>query len=118
MPEDEPFLSADVAIRPTVSEAGDESPPNQETLAKVKAHFTSSGFEVHAPFWSRFSIAGRRSFFEQFFGTRLVVDEEALIQTVTTETGERELPVVVLPPEVRQHVASISFIPPPDLPAP
>jgi len=85
----------------------------QRVTSVVKTHFTQAGFEVHAPFNTSFSIAAKESVFEKFFGHKLLIDQETLLGTVTTESGSRDLPMDMLPDEVRPHVKAISFIPPP-----
>ncbi len=85
---------------------------NQAT-AQAKTFLTKAGFEVHAPFQTSFSIGAAKSFFEEFFGRKVVI-EEGLITSVTVDGGGRELPVDALPDDVRPLVKSISFVPPPD----
>lgn len=98
-------------------DAGDVDLPGQgDAMAKVKGYFTKAGFEVHAPLLDTFSIAARRTFFEDFFGTQLVVDEEKFFAPVTTVDGGDKLPVEVLPEEIRALVESVSLPPPPELP--
>ena len=84
---------------------------NQAT-ATSKTHLTKAGFEVHAPFTNSFAIGGTQSLFEEYFGTKLTVDE-GLISEVTLESGGRDLPVDALPDDVRPLVRSISFVSPP-----
>lgn len=91
-------------------------PRQGNPIARAKSYFTSAGFEVHAPLHTSFSIAGRRSLFETFFGDRLVVDEEVLGGSVTTEAGGSELALDRLPEEIRALVEKISFPPSPQLP--
>ena len=84
---------------------------NQAT-ATAKTHLTKAGFEVHAPFVNSFSIGGTQSLFEEYFGTKLTVDE-GLISKVSLESGGHELPVAALPDDVRPLIRSISFVSPP-----
>lgn len=98
------MVSAVVTLRPD-SHAG--------LVAKAKSHFTSAGLEVHAPFATSFSVGGPVSRFEDVFGEKIVVDE-ALLGSVTTEGGARELPLERLPEEMRELVESVAFLPPPD----
>ncbi len=86
-------------------------------MARVKRYFEKSKFDIHAPIGMTFSIAARRSFFEQFFGQRLVIDEERFFAPVTTADGSSQLSVEVLPEEIRVLVKSISLPPPPEIPA-
>lgn len=83
---------------------------------RVKVFFTRAGFEVHAPFPSGFNIAARKSEFEEYFSVEIFVDEEQLLSGVTLKDGGRELPVEVLPSEVRTIVQAVEFPPPPELP--
>jgi len=82
-------------------------------VAKAKAHFTSAGLEVHAPFGTTFSVGGSASRFESVFGERIVVNEE-LLGAVTTEGGGLELPLSTLPDEIHEMVQSVAFLPPPN----
>lgn len=84
---------------------------NQAT-ATAKTHLTKAGFEVHAPFATTFSIGGTQTLFEDYFGTKLTVDE-GLISEVSLETGGRDLPVDALPDDVRPLIRGISFLSPP-----
>ena len=98
-------------------EPGAADVPGQgSAVAKAKGYFTKAGFEVHAPVGTSFSIGGRRSQFEGFFGQRLRVDEERLFSPVTTADGGNQLPLDAVPEEVRAMVESVSFPPPPELP--
>ena len=95
----------------------DVSVPEQgSAMARVKGYFTRAGFEVHAPVGTTFSIAARRSLFEEFFGERLRVDEEQLLSPVRTADGGDSLPLERLPAEIRNLVEAVSFPPPPQLP--
>ena len=84
-------------------------------IAPVKSHFTSAGFEVHAPLGSSFGIAGPKSLFESTFHRVLVVSEQELVTSVTTESGESDLPLEPLPEELRAVTESVRFIEPPPL---
>jgi len=90
--------------------------PEESAMTQVKRYFEKAKFDIHAPIGMTFSIAARRSFFEQFFGQRLVIDEEQFFVPVTTEDGGDQLPVEGLPAEIRALVKSISLPPPPELP--
>ncbi len=90
--------------------------PEESAMVQVKRYFEKSKFDIHAPIGMTFSIAARRSFFEQFFGQRLVIDEEQFFVPVTTEDGGDQLPMEGLPAEIRALVKSISLPPPPELP--
>jgi hypothetical protein len=103
----EPWVSAVVTLSVPANDLASISP--------VKGHFTSAGYEVHAPLGSSFGIAGPKSQFEATFGLPLVVNEENLVTTVTTESGSLELPLDSLPENLRPIVESIRFIEPPPL---
>lgn len=135
------WLSAVVRLKPAAERAGDEQPvvqsaPNIDVpegvniapapgeaprevkvpvavaqVARTKQFFTSSGFEVHAPVGDTFSIGGKQSVFERFFGVELKVDEDQLGSPVSTASGERHVPVDNLPDEFKALVDSVSFPP-------
>lgn len=118
-PED-PTVSAVVTVfsrEERASEAPESGIPLSEDLRAiglVKSRFTSAGFEVHAPFTGMFSIGGKRSLFEQFFGESIVVDDTQLIRTVKTTSGSLDLPIEKLPEELHGLVKSVAFPPPPE----
>ena len=103
----EPWVSAVVTLSVPASDLA--------SIMPVKAHFTAAGYEVHAPLGSSFGIAGPKSQFEQTFGIPLTINDENLVTTVTTESGDLELPLDPLPEELRPVVESIRFIEPPPL---
>ncbi len=103
----EPWVSAVVTLAVPANDLASITP--------AKGHFTSAGFEVHAPLGSSFGIAGPKSQFEKTFGRTLVVDEDSLPTTVTTEDGELSLPLDSLPENLRATVESVRFIEPPPL---
>jgi len=84
---------------------------NQAT-SQLKANLTKAGFEVHAPFQTRFSIGAKKSHFEEYFGQKLVVDED-LLGIVTIDGGSQELPLDAVPDDVKVFVHSIAFVSPP-----
>ncbi len=116
----DPTVSAVVTILPKekrATETPESGVPLSEDLRAVglaKSRFTSAGFEVHAPFTGKFSIGGKRSLFESFFGEELIVDDTQLIRNVTTASGSYDLPLERLPDDLKGLVESISFTPPPD----
>lgn len=96
-----------------------ETPPTDDEVLffdRVKAFFTRSGFEVHAPIGMTFSIGGHLSHFEDMFGQRVIVDDDALFSPVEVEGGGRELSLERLPEGIRAVVESITFPEPPPLP--
>lgn len=90
-------------------------PTSGSDLARAKAYFTKSGFEVHAPLGLRFSIGNRKSRFESFFATSLVLDDDNPGSPATVEGGGRDLPTEPLPDEIRDMVESITLPEPLDL---
>jgi hypothetical protein len=103
----EPWVSAMVTLSVPANDLASITP--------VKGHFTSAGFEVHAPLGSSFGIAGPKSQFEKTFDVILVVNDENLVTTVKTESGEMDLPLDLLPENISAVVESIRFIDPPPL---
>ncbi len=104
----EPLVSALVTLSVPANDMASISP--------VKAHFTTAGFEVHAPLGSSFGIAGPKSLFEKTFGQTLVVNDQELVTSVTVEGGGYDLPLDPLPENVQGVVESVRFIEPPPLP--
>ena len=95
---------------------GAAGPPRDlANIAKTKSYFTNAGFEVHAPLGMSFSIAAKRSHFEDYFGQKLAIDEEDIFGAVTTEGGDAVLPLDPIPDDIRPMVRAVSFPPPPDL---
>ena len=103
----EPWVSAVVTLAVPASDLA--------AITPVKGHFTSAGFEIHAPLGASFGIAGPKSQFESTFNVVLVVSDENLVTTVTTESGDMNLPLDPLPENLRSVVESIRFIDPPPL---
>jgi hypothetical protein len=103
----EPWVSAVVTLGVPANDLA--------SIIPAKGHFTSAGFEVHAPLGATFGIAGPKSLFEKTFGRDLVVSDADLVTTVTTDTGDLELPLDPLPDNVRTVVESIRFVEPPPL---
>ena len=117
---EDPTVSAVVTVLPKgerraeTPEGGVPLSEDLRVIGLVKSRFTSAGFEVHAPFTGSFSIGGRRSLFESYFGKSVNVDDRQLIRKVTTEDGGYDLPLDVLPDELKGLIKSICFTPPPD----
>lgn len=85
-------------------------------VARTKQFFANSGFEVHAPVGSTFSIGGKQSVFERFFDVELSVDETQLGSPVSTASGERHLDLDTLPEEFHLILESITFPPAVEIP--
>jgi hypothetical protein len=103
----EPWVSAVVTLAVPANDLASITP--------TKGQFTSMGFEVHAPMGSSFGIAGPKSLFESTFDRVLVVNDQDLVTTVTTESGELQLPLDPLPESIRRVTESVRFIEPPPL---
>jgi len=103
----EPWVSANVSLSVPANDMA--------SIAPVKGHFTSAGYEVHAPLGSSFGIAGPKSLFEKTFDRMLIVNDQDLVTTVTVEGGGAELPTDGLPEDIRAVVESVRFIEPPPL---
>lgn len=103
----EPWVSAVVTLSVPASDMA--------SIAPVKGHFTSAGFEVHAPLGATFGIAGPKSLFEKTFGRDLVVNDQELVTSVTTDSGDVDLPTDSLPADLRAVVDSVRFVAPPPL---
>ncbi len=104
----EPWVSAVVFLSVPANDLASIQP--------AKSHFTSIGFEVHAPLGSSFGIAGPKSLFERIFDRVLIVNDQDLITSVTTDASEADLPLESLPDSIKKVVESVRFIEPPPLP--
>lgn len=128
MPEEnleDPTLSAVVTILPSADRTtvapvgGIDLGEDLRAVGLAKQRFTTSGFEVHAPMGSSFSIGGRLSLFESFFAVKVVVDDSQLMRRVTIDGGgDLELPLAALTEELQGLVRSVQFAAPPDFLAP
>ena len=103
----EPWVSAVVTLSVPANDMA--------TITPVKGFFTSAGYEVHAPLGATFAIAGPKSQFEQTFGIELLVNDQDLVTTVSTQSGDMTLPLDPLPDEIRKVVESVRFMEPPPL---
>jgi hypothetical protein len=116
----DPTLSAVVTILPkdkrttATPESGIPLSEDLRAIGLAKSRLTTAGFEVHAPFTGKFSIGGKKSLFEKFFGETLQVDDSQLIRNVTAANGDYELPLDNLPDDLKGLVGSVAFTPPPD----
>jgi hypothetical protein len=116
----DPTLSAVVTILPkdkrttATPESGIPLSEDLRAIGLAKSRLTTAGFEVHAPFTGKFSIGGKKSLFEQFFGDELVVDDSQLIRNVRAASGSYDLPLDNLPDDLKGLVESVAFTPPPD----
>jgi len=103
----EPWVSANVSLSVPANDLASITP--------VKGHFTSAGFEVHAPLGASFGIGGPKSLFEKTFDRVLVINDQELVTSVTVEGDGFDLPLDPLPEDLRGVVSSIRFIEPPAL---
>ncbi len=103
----EPWVSAVVTLSVPANDMA--------TITPVKGFFTSAGYEVHAPLGATFAIAAGKSQFEQTFGVDLQVNDQDLVTTVSTLSGDLNLPLDPLPDEIRKVVESVRFTEPPPL---
>lgn len=103
----EPWVSAVVTLSVPANDMA--------AITPVKGHFTTAGFEVHAPLGATFAIAGPKSQFEKTFGVALLVNDQDLVTTVSTESGDLDLPLDPLPDNIKQVVESVRFTEPPPL---
>ncbi len=115
MEEPDPTVSAVVELRAPeeLPESASDPDAHLRAVSKLKAYLTSAGFEVHAPFHTSFSIGGKRSHFESYFGTKINV-EDGLITSVTLDDGGTDLALDPIPDDDRGIVKRIFFMPPPD----
>jgi len=103
----EPWVSAVVSLAVPANDLASITP--------AKGYFTAIGYEVHAPLGSSFGIAGPKSLFEKTFNRVLLIGDDELITKITTEEGESELPLDLLPENIREVTESVRFIEPPPL---
>ena len=115
MEEPDPTVSAVVELRSPeeMPETASDPDAHLRAVSKLKAHLTSAGFEVHAPFHTSFSIGAKQSHFESHFGTKITV-EEGLSTSVTLEDGGTELSLDPIPEDDVGIVKRIYFMAPPD----
>lgn len=121
MSDVDPQLSAVVKLH-TADKRTTETPESTVNLTEdlraiglAKQRFTAAGFEVHAPMGLSFSIGAKHALFEEFFATKVVVDDSELGRKVTNADGETDLPLNGLSDELKGLVESVSFVAPPDL---
>lgn len=89
--------------------------PAPETVVTTQAAFEALGFEVGEMVGISFSIIAPIETFEETFGTSLVYDEEAGIQSAYDDGSlGYELPLESLPDPLAENVVAVTFTPPPD----
>jgi len=123
----EQLMSAQVALRSASGKSYDgqtaitadniaDYAPSPDTVAKALAGFQRAGFEVGNMVGNSFSITAPKSVFEKLFKIKLQADERGGVKTRATKAApsDYELPVKALPQDLSQHVAAVTFSPPPD----
>ena len=110
----DPTVSAvvELASEDERATAGQPDLHDNQATAQLKANLTKAGFEVHAPFQTSFSIGGKKSLFEEYFGQELAIDE-GLLGIVTIKDGSQELPLDKVPDDVRVFIRRVAFVSPP-----
>jgi len=123
----EKTLSAEIALRSAsgkkfndqtaiTSENIADYLPSSEVVEKARRAFTELGFEVSEPAGLGFSITAPASVFKKVFKIKTTSDKRGGIKAVAAKgaKGSYELPLKALPKELAQHVAAVTFSPPPD----
>jgi hypothetical protein len=88
--------------------------PPPEAVDETAAFFGREGFEVTGVAGMGFSIVAAPALFERVFGEPLELGEEAGVGTAGTAGGALELPLGMLPEEIRRLIQAVTFTPPPD----
>jgi hypothetical protein len=123
----EQLVSAQVALKSASGKAFDgntaitseniaDYSPSPDTVAAAAAGFQRAGFEVGNMVGNSFSITAPRSTFEKFFKIKLQSKDRGGLK-VAASSGvpeSYELPMKALPKDLAQHVAAVTFSPPPD----
>jgi hypothetical protein len=77
--------------------------------------FRSRGFAVSSPVGGQFSISAPQAIFEATFGQRITVREgKGGTARAGTGTGQLELNLRQLPPDLQQSIHVVTFSEPPD----
>lgn len=90
--------------------------PSPDTVAAAAAGFSEAGFEVGNMVGNSFSITAPQSTFEKFFKIKLQAEDRGGLKVAGAEGASEgyELPLKALPRNLSQHVATVTFSPPPD----
>lgn len=123
--EQDPPLSAEVVLKPRHGDALsgpitaatlERHRPDPQATAAVQEHFRSLGFTVGEVAGISCTITAPRTRFRQAFGVPLHLDrdENGHLTHVTVDDGGRELPLDRLPHAIAEHIAAVTFTPPPD----
>ena len=123
---DPPRLSALVVMRPAsggdiggleriASDNVGGYAPDPEGVRQAQAFFEAKGFEVFPPVALAFSIAASQPLFEETFGGKLRVEMSGGVAlSATTDGGELEMSLDLLPDAISRVVQTVTFEPPPD----
>ena len=123
---DRPRLSALVIVRPgngddvggserITSENVTGYAPHPEEMRAARAFFEAKGFEVFPTVALAFSIAGSQSLFEETFGLTLQVEMGGgTVHSASTEVGDLEMSLDLMPDAISQVVQTVTFEPPPE----
>lgn len=98
------------------SENIDDYSPSPDSVVSAAAEFSEAGFEVGNMVGNSFSITAPKSTFENFFKTKLQVEERGDVKVAAAEGAAKshELPLKALPRNLSQLVDAVTFSPPPD----
>ncbi len=89
--------------------------PSPEAASQARAAYADAGFEVGTLVANNFSITAPAATFEDAFHTKLRRDAHGGIQCVRDGgSAQSELPLQTPGGELSQHVAAVTFSPPPD----
>jgi hypothetical protein len=110
--KDDPVISAQALLKPASGVMPRDTDitaaniralaPAPEAVAEVQRAFADAGFESGPVVGLSFSVTGRRSLFNRFFGIR------------SAGTTKGVIPLERVPDSVRRHLSAITFPPPPD----
>jgi hypothetical protein len=91
-----------------------EYAPSAEAVHIVRQGFAAAGFQVGPLVGNSFSITAPLSTFESVFHTQIRRRGDGGIEAVQADgSGTYELPLDALSPAIRQHLAAVTFTPPP-----
>jgi hypothetical protein len=101
--------------RITAATVHDYAPDASDAEAVAEA-LASAGFEVGPLVGIAMSLAGPRSRFEDYFGTRVKdADDGGWLAVDQTGTATREVPLAAVPPPLARRVRAVTFEPPAEL---
>jgi hypothetical protein len=102
---------------PITSENIAEYTPSPQDVAAARDVFRAAGFEVGEMVGISFTITAPLTRFEQYFGTRLRIDQRGAVALVGADApvGGLELPLDRLPATLTDRVIAVTFSPPAEL---